>query len=271
MVSFDLMRVHPELPSIDARLVESETRYEMYDGELVYVPPADAPHGERHSKVSALVEAHARVDFNVASDMLTRTSRTSDIAPDVSVYPRAPDPVTGGRQLEQLAFEVVSTQSLSRAGVKAAKLAERGVRRVFAIDVERERALEWSAALDTWTLLDAGAHIEDTAFAAPLPVEALVHAANTDDAVARALLRKRNAVLEEHRASARAEGLSEGLTRGRAQAASELVLDVLAARGIALTLADRARILDEQGPDQLRRWGIRAATCASAAELFAER
>src|SRR4051812_30641197 len=120
------------LPSIDDRLVEPETRYEMYDGELVYVPPADPPHGIRHSKISALVEAHAAADFEVASDMLTRTSKTSDVAPDVSVFPSARDPVTGGRQLEQLAFEVVSTQSIKRAGQKAAKLTERGVRRVFA-------------------------------------------------------------------------------------------------------------------------------------------
>jgi hypothetical protein len=74
--------------------------------------------------------------------------------PDVSVYPDAPDPRTGGRQLEQLAFELASTQSLGHAGRKAAKLAGRGVRRVFAIDVERSRALEWSAALGAWRELD---------------------------------------------------------------------------------------------------------------------
>ena len=41
-----------------------------------------------------------------------------DIAPDVSVYPAGPDPTTGGRQLEQLAFEIVSTQSLRNAGAR---------------------------------------------------------------------------------------------------------------------------------------------------------
>jgi len=86
--------------------------------------------------------------------MLTRTSETTDLAPDVSVFPRARDPVTGGRQIEQLAFEVVSTESLGHAGRKAAKLLARGVRRVFAIDVERTRALEWSASLGTWSMLD---------------------------------------------------------------------------------------------------------------------
>src|SRR5262245_61799354 len=34
------------------------------------------------------------------------------------------------------------------------KLTERGVRRVFAIDIERSRLLEWSTAADTWSTLD---------------------------------------------------------------------------------------------------------------------
>src|SRR5258705_2418803 len=96
-----------ELPAVDQRLVSPEERYEIDEGVLVYVPPADEPHGTRHSKISALVEAHAGAEFDVASDMLTRTSRTSDIAPDVSVFPRARDPQTVGRQLQQLAVSEV--------------------------------------------------------------------------------------------------------------------------------------------------------------------
>src|SRR5512140_2066170 len=140
--------------------------------------------------------------------MLTRTSETGDVAPDVSVFPRARDPRTGGRQIEQLAFEIVSTESLGHAGRKAGKLVTRGVRRVFAIDVERARALEWSASLETWSMLEPGGFLEDPVFAAPLPIDALVRAAETDDAVARALLIKRNAVIEAARAQDRAEGLT---------------------------------------------------------------
>jgi len=108
-MSFDAPRVGPVPPAIDDRLVATETRYEILEGRLVHVSPADPPHGTRHSKVSALLEAHTGLEFTVASDMLTRTSERSDVAPDVSVFPSAPDPRTGGRQLEQLAFEVVSS------------------------------------------------------------------------------------------------------------------------------------------------------------------
>lgn len=104
--------------------------------------------------------------------------------------------MTGRRQLEQFAFEVVSTQSLSDAGHKAAKLVARDVRRVFAIDVERSRALEWSTAFGTWRMLDAAGHLMDPVFVVPLPIEMLVRSARTDDAVARALVAKHNPVIE---------------------------------------------------------------------------
>ena len=150
-----------ELPPIDERLIAPGSRYEIYDGELAYVAPALPPHATRHSKLSALVETHAHPDFEVASDLLTRTSETSDVAPDVSVYPDAEDPLTGGRQLEHLAFEIVSTERLSRASRKAGMLADRGVRRVFAIDIEHERALEWSRSTRDWEELDPTGRIED--------------------------------------------------------------------------------------------------------------
>jgi Uma2 family endonuclease len=282
MSFFDATHADPELPPVDARLAEPETRYEILDGELAHVPPADEPHGTRHSKISALVEAHVASDFDVASDMLTRTSRTSDVAPDVSVFPRARDPETGGRQLEQLAFEVVSTESLGHAGRKAAKLADRGVRRVFAIDVERARALEWSRSLATWSVLDMSAHIADPALAAPLPIEALVVAARADDAMARAFVVKRNPVIEAVKAEAKREGRDEGtrdgfaagMARGSAEGKlagrAEALVDILDMRGISLEASDRARILSERYPAQLRRWFARAATCVDTTELFAE-
>jgi hypothetical protein len=92
----------PDLPPVDTRLVAPESRYEIEDGRVRYVAPADEPHATRHSKLSALLEAHVADDFDVASDMLTRTSELEDFAPDASVFPRARNPETGGRQLEQL-------------------------------------------------------------------------------------------------------------------------------------------------------------------------
>jgi hypothetical protein len=264
-MSSDASRVDPALPALDDRLVAPETRFEMLEGRLVHVSPADPPHGTRHSKVSALLEAHTGLEFTVASDMLTRTAEGSDVAPDVSVFPSAPDPVTGKRQLEQLAFEVVSTQSLGNARIKAAQLTARGVRRVFAIEVERSRALEWSAALGTWSVLDPAGHIDDPALDVPLPIETLVTTARADDAVAHALLRKRNPVLVEKLAQRQAEGRAEGKAEGKAEA----VIMVLMARGILLDDVTRARLLGERDPHRLDRWIACATICTTIAELDA--
>src|SRR5512140_1255266 len=68
----------PDVPDVDERLVAPGARYEVYDGELVHVPPADELHGTRHSKVVTLVEIHTGPAFDVACDMLTRTSETGD-------------------------------------------------------------------------------------------------------------------------------------------------------------------------------------------------
>lgn len=285
-MSFDASRARPALPDIDDRLAPPETCYEVHDGELVYVPPADPPHATRHSKISALVEAHAGLAFEVASDMLTRLTDVDDKAPDVSVFPLAPDPQTGRRQIEQLAFEVVSTESIGRAGIKAGQLVARGVRRVFAVDVERSRALEWSAALSTWSVLDPDGHIEDPALGAPLPIGDLVHAAKADDSMARALIAKRNPVieavraqdraegkakgLEEGKAKGLAEGKAKGLAEGKAKGKAEALVDVLALRNLSVDDAARSRILGEQDLARLQRWLSRAMTCATVAELFAE-
>jgi hypothetical protein len=293
-MSSDASHAGSALPAIDDHLVEPETRYEMYDGELVYVSPAKQPHSERHVQLSVLIAIHKAPGFGAGIDLLTRTSEIDDVAPDVSLYPDAPDPETGDRQLEHLAFEVVSTESLSHAGDKAARLVARGVRRVFAIDVGRSRVLEWSPALDNWSVLDAAGRIEDLSLAIPLPVEMLIRAAEIDDAVAEALLAKGNPVLEakaeldwsgghaegwvggheeglvEGHAEGLAEGHAEGLAEGTARGRSEAVLAVLAARGILLDGPTRERILGEPDPQRLERWIARAIDCATIADLFAE-
>lgn len=252
-----------------------ETRYEVIDGEVVYVSPADPPHASRHSKLSALLEAYVAPGFEAASDMLTRTSDKGDMAPDGSVYPSAPDPRTGGRQIEQLAFEVVSTESLAAAARKASALAARGVRRVFAIDVERQRGLEWSRETETWEILRPDATISDPAFALALPVHDLVAAVKADDAVARALLAKRNPVLVEALAAARVEGRAEGeaegeakgVAKGEAKGKAEAVLAVLASRGLRVDRATEAAIRTTRDVAILDRWLGRAAICRTVQEL----
>jgi len=258
MMSFtDTWAPRQEPPAVDERLVAPGARYEIEDGRVVYVPPADEPHAARHAKLGVLVDAHRAEGSAVAVDMLTRTSRIDDIAPDVSLYPAARDPRTGGRRLEELAFDVASTESLAHAGARAAKLVARGVRRVFAIDVERSRALEWSRELGQWSILDRRGKIEDPALAVAIPIEAMLEAARADDAVVRAWRAKRHPEFLAERAEGEARGLATAL------------LLVLSARGLEATAAERSRILEERDLSRLERWIVAAANCADVAALFA--
>lgn len=263
---------NPELPAVDERLVAPESRYEIDDGKLVYVAPADPPHAISHGALGAVLRAHCHPGFTVALDMLTRTSRTSDIAPDASVFPSAPDPRTGGRQLEVLAFEIVSTESIGHAAHKAAMLAARGVRRTFGLDVVRRRAFEWSPALADWSMLATEGQLEDPALAVPVPIAALVDAARADDATVKAFRTRRHpeflAEREQGIEQGIERGIEQGVEQGRALALRAVLRKQLVIRFGPLAPADDARIEAAMLP-QLERYLERVVTAAALAEVLA--
>src|SRR5262245_39526978 len=101
------------LPADDERLIAPEPRSELLNGRVQYVPPSDEPHATCHVRLASMLEAHVGPRYAVALDMLTRTSETSDLAPDASIFPKARDRRTGGRRLEEIAFEILSTERIS--------------------------------------------------------------------------------------------------------------------------------------------------------------
>jgi len=258
-----------DLPPVDERLVAPGIRYEIDDGKLVWVAPADEPHGVGHGALGALLRAHRSDDRSVAIDMLTRTSETSDIAPDASVYPTARDPVTGGRQLEELAFELLATSSLARVGAKAAQLAARGVRRVFGIDLTKRRVVEWSTALGTWSILATDGAIVDPALAVPLPHAALLDAASADDATVRAFRERRHPEFLAERAEGREEGRAEGRAEGREEGRKDLVREMLVAKFGALDAVHEARLVAADRA-ALEHYARRLVTAAALDDVFAD-
>jgi hypothetical protein len=283
------------LPDIDDHLAPPETRIEYLDGKKIVTMPALRPHATKHSQVTAVVSAHVAEDHEVAVDMLTRTSSTSDFAPDVSIFPSAPHPRTKGRQLEVLAFEVASKQALKVPTDKARKLIARGVRRVFCVLVKKGRLLEWSRAIDGWATVPATSSIHDACFVRPLPVAALLDAARADDEVGEALLVKRPPSIrralseseEKGHAAGKAEGRREGKAEGRREGKAEgrregkaegrreaeletkaqAILKLLAKRGLEVGPALRATIQASRDPAELDGWFDRAIEASSAAEV----
>ncbi|MDX2086785.1 MAG: Uma2 family endonuclease [Kofleriaceae bacterium] len=250
-----------DAPAVDDHLLTGEHRYELDDGKLVYVPPAEEPHAVSHGALGALLWAHRAADRSVAIDMLTRVSELSERAPDAAIYPTARDEQTGGRQLEELAFEIVSTESLGQAARKATQLSQRGVRRVFALDIVRQRALEWSAPLETWSMLASNVAIEDPALAVPLPIRALVDAAHAEAAMVRAFRERRHPEFVAER--------EEGREEGQAQTSRAILTKLLLQKFGPLSPADLQRIATAELA-QLERYLERVLTSATVAQVLAD-
>ncbi len=184
------------LPAIDERLATPEGHDEVIDGVRYRTMGANPPHATQHVRVAHVFEGCLAPGYVAAVDMLTRSKKETDAAPDVSVFPEGTDPVTGGRRLEEIAFEVCDTEGDKHVTAKVRALAMRGVRRLFYIRVTDRAVHEWEHPSGSWARLADDAVIEDRCFRVPIPVGALVDRVLADDTVARALIAARNPVIE---------------------------------------------------------------------------
>ncbi len=262
-------------PNVDDHLVEPEvTRDEIIGGRRMEAFPAEAPHADQQTELDYVLRAHVASGYRASTDLITRYGVDSDFASDTCVRREGTDPATGRRYLEEIAFEIVSEQSEKLATEKAERMHRRGVRRIFALWVKSGKVSEWSAKDRAWRQLESVARIEDPCLLKPLEVAALLDAAIADNAVAEALVAKRNPVILKREAAAKAagkvEGQAEGKEEGRAEGIARSVLEVLAARGIEASEAQQKKILGCQVLPQLGTWLRRAAVATSSAEVVAE-
>lgn len=247
-------------PRIDDHLVEPEvTRDELIGGRRVVACPAQAPHAKQQFELDLILATHLAPGYVGASDLLTRVDRDSDFASDACIYKDGIDPETGTRYLEEIAFEVVSKQKEGIVSEKAPRMHVRGVRRIFAIFVKgKRRVCEWVPESQSWRVLSRDSQIEDPCLVTPLPVAALLDAAVAAIAVVKGLAAQGNPELQRREAAAKAQGVAES------------ILKFLAARGLAVSEAQRQEILDCNDLARLDRWLVRAASAASAAEVTSE-
>ncbi len=257
-------------PSPDEHLVTPETtRDEIIRGRRVVAMPALPPHADRQAGLAYVIGAHVNPGYVGSTELLTRVGEGSDFATDVCVRREGDDPATGARYLEELSFEVVNEQHAKDIREKAEELTARGVRRVIAVFVKTGKVCEWSRAKGAWEPLDLDGTLDDPCLSRPVRVRALLDAAEADDAVARALVDKRNPVIEGLRAETYAAGVQEGRDTGRDEGKVSAILAVLAARGLAVSDEVRARITACRDAATLDRWIVRAALSRSADEVVA--
>ena len=245
------------LPWPDEHVVEPETDQEMIDGQIIQVAPSMSPHADRQVDIGYVLRANAAPDYVVSAELLTRVSGDSDFATDVCIRKKGVD-ARGHRYLEELSFEVKYTQSQASLDRRARYLIRRGVRRVFAVHVRVDRSgsserviagpvVEWSVSGECWTGLAADDKLQDRCLRQPIEIRALLDAVEADNAVARALVAKGNALLLNLKTDGYQEGQSDGLRQA--------VRDLCEALAIELTPERLASIdsADVEDLDALRR------------------
>ncbi len=251
---------------MDDHLVEPETHTEMIDGVTYETPSGTEALAAHNGRAAHVLTACASAGYKAAIALLTRADWNTDVAPDVSVFPSARDPKTGGRLLEELAFAVYDREREAYTTRKTVKLAKRGVRRLFAVDVEGHGLHEWHHATAAWRPLDVTAAIIDRCLRVPIPTRAFFDREAADDTIARAFLAAGNRVIEQ----ALAERERQSALRGERRSLAGIVLRVLDRRGVALDDGARARVLACDDRERLDAWLDRAVTAGTAADVFEE-
>jgi Uma2 family endonuclease len=242
----------PAWPEVDDHILANGCLFELVDGELIPVVPADEPHSAAHRDLVALLSSHAAQGFRVGVDLLTRVAERSEVAPDACVYPEGRD--EGHRRLEELAFEVLATEHRTHAARKAQLLIARGVRRVFAIDLVYSQVLEWEPGSNRWRSMVPGSVIEDRCLVRPLSTDALRGAAQASHEEMEAWLTKEHPVLTRELHKSKAAGRLEGKVEGKAEGLRMAIEDACELLGMELTPEQREHLagLDLAGLQRLR-------------------
>ncbi|WP_428263785.1 hypothetical protein [Haliangium sp.] len=265
-------------PAVGDYVVEPETDTEMLDGEVRRALPAGPAHGDRHIDVGYVLRAHLAPGYIASADLLTRQSESNNFASDACIRKQGRDPDTGDRYLEELAFEIKATQRPGDLTRRARIMSDRGVRRVFAIWVAGDPAAgtlrigplqEWSPDAGTWRTCDPDEDIVDECLRKPLPVRALLDAAQADHAVARALIDADNPEIVAYGDQRAEAGYNRGATQGALGIAREALRLTLQARGFTVDERISARIEACSDLAVLKDWLVRAARADSVDHVFA--
>ena len=139
---------HDPRPAVDDRLVAPESHAEIVDGVVYRTMGANPPHTIEHGRVTHVLSGCLAEGYEGAVDMLTRSDEDTDAAPDVSVFPTGLDPITKGRRLEEIAFEVLDSERMSHATTKVKKLAAHRSKNRVIKEALAQRQKEGSAPRD---------------------------------------------------------------------------------------------------------------------------
>jgi hypothetical protein len=251
------------LPPLDERIqpYDEDARIDIIDGERISAM-ANEEHAIPQTNLTVMLHAIASPGYHALVELTTRHDWDNDFSSDACVKRMGRDPQTGERYLEELAFEVANEQSLGILRKKAERMLRRGVRRVVGVLVKKRQLLVWTRGQEGPAILPEDGVLEDPCLRMPLPVRAILDAAEADDLLAQALIARDNRVIAQVRTEEREEGQREALQSG--------LLAVLTTRGFVVTEDVRARVAAATDLAVLQRWLVQAAVATGLAEVFRE-
>lgn len=258
------MKRSPLLPTpqgpFRADQIHSGDPYELSHGHAILCLPTGGRGAKAISagaRVLASDPAVEDVGFDVGYSPAPDTLRAPDLA--VGRIPDEPGWVEGA---PPLAVEYADTgQDEPQLAAKIRDFLDAGTQYVWVVRLTGPRRVEVHQAGQELRIAGPGEELVAPGILAnPVPVEALYDQEVSEEVSLRNLLQRHGyASLEAVRA--------EGEARGEAAALQAAILEVFAARGLALEEEDQALIAECQDLELLRRWHRQAITAASPADL----
>lgn len=267
---------------LEADEIREGDSYELSGGYPIHCLPTGGRGSDAAATGAAVLKSDPQVD---SAGVETGYSPTPDTlrAPDVAVgnVPREPGWVKG---VPPLAVEYADTgQDEADLEVKIKQLLDAGTALVWVVRLTGPRRIEVHEPGQEMRTARPGEELEAPGILRnPVPVEALYDWEVGQEVTLRNLLQRHgydslDAVRAEGEAAGRAEGEAAGRVEGEAagrvegevEALRNSILDVFAARELAIGEGVRAEIGRCQDATVLKRWLRQAVTAASAAEILA--
>ena len=259
----------PEQGPFHADQLRDGDRYELSHGHPLYCAPAGPEHAAGNLTGAAVLGSDPDVEwagvdagFSPEPGMLR--------APDVAIA--APGAGRGWiPEVPPLALEYAARgQNETDLQTKIVEFIEHGTRLVWVARLTGPRRVEVYESGQPMRVAHPGDELTAPGILRnPVPVDALFDRAAGHRATLRNLLQRFGyADLEAVRAEGRMQGLATGRAEGRAEGLAAAVLNLLAARGIAVDGETSARVAACRDTVQLNRWLLAAASVDQADRIF---
>lgn len=243
--------------------------YELSNGHAIRCLPTGGRGSDAAATGAAVLKSDPEVD---SAGVETGYSPSPDTlrAPDVAVgnVPREPGWVKG---VPPLAVEYADTgQDEADLSTKIRELLDAGTKLIWVVRLTGPRRVEIHEAGRKKRIARPGEELHAPGFLRnPVPVEALYEWEVGQEVTLRNLLQRHGyESLDAVRAESRAEGEVRGRAEGEIEALRDSILDVFAARDLALGDDVGAAIASCQETAVLKRWLRQAVTAETAGDIL---